>query len=60
MQVKNEQLIKNISYVLIALRNNVKKGKIPENENPEKIINIFEKFLDFNKQKKVNDSKYLL
>ena len=51
-QVKNEQLINDINYVLIALRNDVKKRKIPENENPEKTINIVEKILNFNSKKR--------
>ena len=37
---------------MIDLRNCITTGAIPENENPNKIVDIIEKFLDFNKQQK--------
>ena len=37
---------------MLNLRNTIIK-KIPENENPNKILDIFEKIIDFNTQKKV-------
>ena len=51
-QAKNEQLEININEQLLNLRNTIIK-KIPENENPNKILDIFEKIIDFNTQKKV-------
>ena len=51
-QAKNEQLEININDQLLNLRNTIIK-KIPENENPNKILDIFEKIIDFNTQKKV-------
>ena len=51
-QAKNEQLEININDQLLNLRNTIIK-KIPENENPDKILDIFEKIIDFNTQKKV-------
>ena len=35
---------------MIDLSNAIIKKEIPENENPNKIVNTVEKFLDFNKQ----------
>ena len=47
------QLIVNaVNDSFIDLRNDVKKGEIPENENPNKIISIVEKILGFNNQQK--------
>ena len=50
-QAKNEQLEININDQLLNLRNTIIK-KIPENENPNKILDIFEKIIDFNTQKR--------
>ena len=33
-------------------------GKTSENENPNKIVNIVKKVLDFNKQQKVQEINY--
>ena len=51
-QAKNEQVVNNINDGLIdlLLSNAIIKKEIPENENPNKIVNTVEKFLDFNKQ----------
>ena len=47
------QLIVNaVNDSFIDLRNDVKKGEIPENGNPDKIISIVEKILRFNNQQK--------
>ena len=40
------------------LRNSVNSKEIPENENPKKVVNIFSKILDFNKQQKGKGIKY--
>ena len=45
-QSKNELLVNNINDELIDLRNVVIK-KIPENGNPNEIVDIVEKILDF-------------
>ena len=37
---------------MIDLRNIFNKKKIPENENPDEVINIAEESFDFNKQQK--------
>ena len=37
---------------MIGLRNNINRKEIPENENPKKVVDIVEKILDFNKQKR--------
>ena len=37
---------------MIGLRNAVVKKEIPENENPNKIVDIVEKILNFHKQQK--------
>ena len=37
---------------MIGLRNAVVKKEIPENENPNKIVDIVEKILSFHKQQK--------
>ena len=51
-QAKNEQLLNNVKDGLIDLRNSIIKKEIPENENPNKIVDIVEKLLDCNKQQK--------
>ena len=50
-QAKNEQLVNDINDKLIGLRNAIIKNEIPENENPNKLVDIIEKMLDFNKAK---------
>ena len=37
---------------MIEFKKDINIKKIPENENPNKIVDIVEKFLDFNKQQK--------
>ena len=51
-QAKNEELVNNINDGLIDLRNAIIKTKLPENKNPNKIIDVVEKILDFNSQRK--------
>ena len=45
-------IVNVVNDSFIDLRNDVKKGEIPENENPNKIISIVEKILGFNNQQK--------
>ena len=58
-QNKNEKLVNNISNGLIDLRNDINRKEIPENENPEKVVDIVETILDFNKQQKGKRVKIL-
>ena len=51
-QAKNEQAVNLVSDALIDLRNVGNKKEIPENENPDNVINFFERILDFKKQQK--------
>ena len=44
---------------MIDLRNAIIRKDIPENENPNKIVHIVEKILDFNKQQKGKGIKIL-
>ena len=48
------RLANNVNDGLIDLRNAIIKNEIPENKNPNKTIDIFEKIFDFHKQQKVN------
>ena len=54
--MKNFQ-INNINDESIDLRNVIIKKEIPGNENPNKIVDIVEKILYFNKQQKVKGIK---
>ena len=45
-------IVKYLNEPLIDLRNSISSKRIPEIENQEKVINIYEKILDFNKQVK--------
>ena len=58
-QAKNEKLVNNINDILIDLINTIIRKNIPENENPEKIITIVKKFLNFNNQQKGKGLKIL-
>ena len=51
-KAKNNTLVNNINDALIDLRNSIIKWAIPENENSNKIVDIIEQVLDFNKQQK--------
>ena len=56
-QVKNEQLVNNINGGLIDLRNPIIRRETSENENPNKIVHIVEKFLTLINNKKINKLK---
>ena len=49
-QNKNEELVNNINNGLIDLRNDINRKEIPENKNPNKVADIVEKIIDFNKE----------
>ena len=51
-QVKNKQLVNNRTDELIDLRNTINKKELSENENPNKIVDIVEKIINFDKQQK--------
>ena len=57
-QAKNKQTINQVNDGLIDLRNALSKKKNPENENPDKVVDIVEKSLTLVDNKKVKDSKY--
>ena len=59
-KVKNEQLVNNMNEELIDLRNTLIKKEIPENENLNKIADIVEKTIDFNKQQKCKGIKMVI
>ena len=59
MQAKNEQLVNNINDIMIDLRNAIIKIEVPENENPNKIVDIAQNILDINKQQKGKGIKVL-
>ena len=58
-QTKNDKLVNNINDGWINLRNNIIRKENPENENPNKIADIAEKILEFNKQQKGKGIKTL-
>ena len=55
---KSEELVNNINDGLIDLRNAIIKKEIQGNKNPNKIIYVVEKVLDFNNQGKSKLLKY--
>ena len=50
----NEKIVNRVNNVLIDLSNAVNRTEISENENPDKIVDIVEEILKFNKQQKEN------
>ena len=44
---------------MIGLKNGINKKEIPDHENPNKTVDIVEKVLDFNRQKKGEGLKIL-
>ena len=42
-QAKNEQIVNQVNDTLIDLRNTVNKKIIPENEYPDKVIDVAKK-----------------
>ena len=47
-QVKNNQIVNQATDSINKIRNAVIRKKIPENKNPNEIIDIVEKILNFN------------
>ena len=58
-EAKNEQLVNNVNNKLIDLKNVIIRKEIPENENPNKIVDIVEKIFVFDKQQKGKGIKVL-
>ena len=58
MQAKNEQLVNNINDKMIDLRNAIIKIEVPENENPNKIVDILKISSTLINNKKVKELKY--
>ena len=54
---KNDKILNNINTRLIDLRNDINRKEILEKQNPKKVVDIVDKILDFNKQKRVKDFK---
>ena len=50
----NEKIVNRVNNALIDLSNAVNRTEISENENPDKIVDIVEEILKFNKQQKGN------
>ena len=50
----NEKIVNRVNNALIDLSNAVNRTEISENENPDKIVDIVEEILKFNKQQKEN------
>ena len=59
MKLKMEKIVNHINETLIDLRNAFNKKKILEDENPDKVIDIVEEILNFNKQQKAKVIKLL-
>ena len=50
----NDKIVKHINDALIELKKDINRKKNPNKENPNKIVDTFEKILNFNKQQKGN------
>ena len=48
----NDKIVKHVNDALVALKKDINIKQIPENENANRIVNIVERILDFNKQQK--------
>ena len=51
-QIKNDRILSHLNESLIDFKKSVNGKEIPKNGNPNKIIDIVQKILDFNKQQK--------
>ena len=56
---KNKQIVKQTVDSINELRNSILKKEIPKNENPNKMMNIVEKILEFINQQKGTRLKIL-
>ena len=51
-KTRNKKIVNNANNTLIELRSAVNRSKIFNNGNPEKVIDIVEEIVNFNKQEK--------
>ena len=58
-EAKNVKIENHVNNALIDLRNAVSRKENPENEDPDKVIDIVEEMLNFNKQQKRKELKIL-
>ena len=49
----NDEIVKLINDALIKLKKDINRKKVPKNKGPNKIVDIVEKILNFDKQQKV-------
>ena len=49
----NDEIVKLINDALIELKKDINRKKVPKNKSPNKIVDIVEKILNFDKQQKV-------
>ena len=49
-KTRNGKTVIHVNNELIDLRNEINRKEIPKNWNPDKVIDITENILDFNKQ----------
>ena len=48
MGTRNDKIVNHVNNALFDLRNAVNRKKIPQNENPVKVIDIIEEIIKFN------------
>ena len=58
-KARNEKIVNYVNDVFIDLGNAVDGKEIPENENPDKVTDILEEILNYNKQQKEKELKAL-
>ena len=51
-KTENRKIVDHVNDASNYLRKGVNKDKIPEKENPDKVIDIVEEIVSFDKQKK--------
>ena len=52
IKLKNDKIMSHVNNSLIGLINAINGKEIPENENPDKVIDIVEEVLTLSKQQK--------
>ena len=58
-ETRNVKIVNYAHNALIDIRNTINKKETPENENPDKAVNIVEKILAFNKKQNCKGLKIL-
>ena len=59
-QTLNDEALKYINDSLVELKKDINRKIVPENENPEKIVNVVEKILNFNNKQKTKGRSRML